>query len=105
MPRYPIIVEVKEIRTDLPPMCPVHKLGDKITINNGTVEGKVCLGVLTQQIARLYGLANGMISANTLTYRCPDQGKVIFEIRRDVNHWYKDAISPMTESPVKPPAP
>jgi len=105
MPRYPIVMEVKEIKTDLPPMCPVHKVGDKVAINNGTVEGKICLGVLTQQFARLYGLANGMIAANTLTYACPDRGKVVFEIRRDVNHWYKDAISPLTDAPVKPPVP
>jgi len=101
MPRYPIIMEVKEIKADLPPMCPVHKVGDKISINNGTVEGRICLGVLTQQLARLYGLANGMISSNTLTYACPDKGKVVFEIKRDPNHWYKDAIAPLTDAPVK----
>lgn len=35
MPRYPVTMEVKEIREELPPMCPVHKVGDKIVIDNG----------------------------------------------------------------------
>ena len=94
MPRYPVTMEVKEINAELPPPCPVEQVGDKIVINNGCVEGKICLAVLSQQIARLYGLVNGMASSNTITYRCPDRGKVIFEIRRDPDHWWKDAQSP-----------
>ena len=38
MPRYPVIMDVKEIRQELPPICPVHKVGDKIIINNGCPE-------------------------------------------------------------------
>ncbi len=102
MPRYPVVMEVKEIRKELSPACPVHKVGDKIVINNGFLEGKVCLPVLTQQAARLYGLVNGMMSPNVVTYRCPDAGKVVYEIRRDPDHWWKDAQSPLTESAVKP---
>ena len=102
MPRYPVTMEVKEIIADLPPWCPVHKVGDKIVITNGCVEGKICLPVLSQQSARLYGLVNGMSSANVMTYRCPDRGKVVFEIRRDPDHWWKDAQSPLTEAEVKP---
>lgn len=105
MPRYPVIMEVKEVLHDKPPACPVHKVGDRIVINNGCLEGKVCLPVLSQQAARLYGLTNGMPSANVITYRCPDQGKVMYEIRRDPDHWWKDAQSSLTESDVKPNAP
>ena len=102
MPRYPITMEVKEIREELLPMCPVHKTGDRIVINNGCLEGKICLVVLSQQAARLYGLVNGMASRNVITYRCPDHGKVVFEIRRDPDHWWKDALSSLTEAEVKP---
>ena len=102
MPRYPVTMEVKEINDQLPPACPVHKIGDKLVINNGCIEGKICLPVMTQQISRLYGLVNGMPSANVITYRCPDRGKVVYEIRRDSNHWWKDAMSPLTEAEVKP---
>ena len=102
MPRYPLTMEVKEIREDLPPMCPVHKVGDRIVINNGCLEGKICLPVLSQQVARLYGLVNGMASSNVITYRCPDRGKVVYEIRRDSDHWWKDALSSLTEAEVKP---
>ena len=59
MPRYPVIMEVKEINEQLPPACPVHKVGDKLVINNGCIEGRLCLPVITQQISRLYGLVNG----------------------------------------------
>ncbi len=65
-------------------------------------EGKICLPVLSQQVARLYGLVNGMASANVITYSCPDKGKVVYEIRRDPNHWWKDPLSPLTEAEVKP---
>ena len=102
MPRYPVTMEVKETNDQLPPACPVHKVGDKLVINNGCIEGKLCLPVMTQQISRLYGLVNGMPSANVITYRCPDRGKVVYEIRRDSNHWWKDAMSPLTEAEVKP---
>ena len=102
MPRYPVTMEVKEVNAQLPPVCPVHKVGDRIVINNGCLEGKICVPVLAQQMARLYGLVNGMASANVITYRCPDKGKVVYEIRRDPDHWWKDAMSPMTESKVKP---
>ncbi len=102
MPRYPVIMEVKEIHAELPPPCPVHQVGDKIAVSNARVEGKICLAVLTQQIARLYGLANGMAAGNVTVYRCPDRGKVVYEIRRDPDHWWKDALSPLTESEVKP---
>ena len=102
MPRYQVTMEVKEIRKELPPMCPVHEVGDKIIINNGCLEGKICLPVLSQQAARLYGLVNGMASANVVTYRCPDRGKVVYEIRRDPDHWWKDALSSLTEAEVKP---
>jgi len=95
-------MEVKEIREELPPMCPVHNVGDRIVINNGCLEGKICLPVLSQQVARLYGLVNGMASANIITYRCPDRGKVVYEIRRDPDQWWKDALSLLTESEVKP---
>lgn len=44
-------------------------------------------------------------SANVMTYRCPDRGKVTYEIRRDPDHWWKDAVSPMTEAAVKPHVP
>ena len=102
MPRYPVTVVVKEVRSEPAPPCPIHKVGDSITINNGTVEGKICLPVLTQLISRLYGLAWGMPYANVFTYQCPDKGKVVYEIRRDTNHWWKDALSPLTESERKP---
>ncbi len=102
MPRYPVVMEVKEINAKLPPACPVHKVGDKIVINNGCLEGKICLPVLSQQVARLYGLVNGMASAHVMTYRCPDNGKVVYEIRRDPDHWWKDAQSPRTAAEVKP---
>ncbi|MBI2846742.1 MAG: hypothetical protein HYX82_02555 [Chloroflexi bacterium] len=105
MPRYPVTMEVKEIREDLPPTCPVQKVGDKVVIDNGCFEGKVCLPVLAQQVARLYGLVNGMASANTITYRCPDKGKVVYEIRRDPDNWWKDALSRKTKSEVKPHVP
>jgi len=102
MPRYPVIMEVTEINEELPPPCPVHSVGDRIVIDNGCLEGKICLPVLAQQVARLYGLANGMPAANVLTYRCPDKGKVVYEIRRDPDHWRKDAQSPLTEAEFKP---
>lgn len=103
MPRYPVTMTVKEIKAELAPPCPVHKVGDKITINNGCLEGKICLPVLAQQAARLYGLVNGMSApSEVLTYSCPDKGKVVYEIRRDPNHWWKDAMSPLTESEIKP---
>ena len=102
MPRYPVTMEVKQIREELPPLCPVHKVGDRVVINNGCLEGKVCLPVLSHQVARLYGLVNGMASANVIAYSCPDKGKVVYEIRRDPDHWWKDAVSPLTESEVKP---
>ena len=102
MPRYPITMEVKEMKKGLPPSCPVHKLGDRIVINNGCLEGKICFPVLSQQAARLYGLVNGMPYRSVMTFECPDRGKVVFEIRRDRDHWWKDAQSPLTESEIKP---
>ena len=102
MPRYPVTMEVKEIKNDLPPICPVQKVGEKIVINNGCLEGKICLPVLCQQAARLYGLVNGMPSVNVITISCPDRGKVIYEIRRDPDKWWKDALAPLTASEVKP---
>ncbi len=102
MPRYPVTMVVKEIRADLSPACPVQKVGDKIAINNGCLEGKICLPVLAQQMARLYALANGAPMANVAAYSCPDRGKVVYEIRRDPDHWWKDATSPLTESAFKP---
>ena len=103
MPRYPVVMEVVSIDPTLPPACPVHKVGDKLVINNGCIEGRLCLPVLTQRAAFLYGLVNGMPwPSNKITYRCPDKGKVVYEIRRDVDHWWKDAQSPLTESEVKP---
>ena len=102
MPRYPVTMEVKEIRGQPPPMCPVQKVGDKVVINNGCLEGKICLPVLSQQIARLHGMVNGMASPNVITYRCPDGGKVVYEIRRDSDHWWKDALSSLTEAEIKP---
>ena len=102
MPRYPVTMEVKEIKGEYPPTCPVHKVGDRIVINNGCLEGKLCFPVFSQQMARLYGLVNGMPAPNVIAYRCPDHGKVVYEIRRDPDHWWKDAVSPMTESEVKP---
>lgn len=105
MPRYPVTMEVKKIDVDRPPACPVHMVGDKVVINNGCLEGKICLPVLSQQAARLYGLVNGMSSPNVITYRCPDAGKVTYEIRRDPDHWWKDAQSPLTKSEVKPYSP
>lgn len=105
MPRYPVIMEVKQIRAELPPLCPVHKVGDRVVINNGCLEGKICLPVLSQQVARLYGLVNGMASANVITYYCPDKGKVVYEIRRDPDHWWKDALSTLTDAEVKPHVP
>lgn len=105
MPRYPVTMEVKEIREELPPVCPVQKLGDKIIINNGCLEGKICFPVLCQQAARLYGLVNGMSSANVITCRCPDKGKVVYEIRRDPDHWWKNALASLTEAEVKPHVP
>ncbi|MFC1981295.1 hypothetical protein ACFLVN_03530 [Chloroflexota bacterium] len=105
MPRYPVTMEVKEILDQLLPMCPVHEVGDRVVIDNGCLEGKICLPVLSYQVARLYGLVNGMASADVLTCRCPDKGKVVYEIRRDPDHWWKDALSPLTESEVKPHVP
>jgi uncharacterized repeat protein (TIGR04076 family) len=102
MPRYPVTMTVKEIRKDLPPDCPVHKVGDRIVINNGCVEGKICLPVLAMQAGRLYGLVNGMLFPNVLTFECPDRGKVVYEIHRDTDHWWKDALSELTESEFKP---
>ncbi|MFH0914455.1 MAG: hypothetical protein V1849_04100 [Chloroflexota bacterium] len=102
MPRYPVVMEVKEINDQLSPRCPVHQVGDKVVIHNGCLEGKICLPVLSQQCARLYGMVNGMSAANVMTYRCPDKGKVVYEIRRDPDHWWKDALAPLTESEVKP---
>ena len=102
MPRYPVTMEVKQIREELTPLCPVHKVGDRVVINNGCLEGKVCLPVLSQQVARLYGLVNGMAFANVVAFSCPDKGKVVYEIRRDPDHWWKDSVSPLTKSEVKP---
>ena len=102
MPRYPVVMEVTEIHDEPPPRCPVHQVGDRIVINNGCLEGKLCLPVLSQQVSRLYGLVNGMPYANHITYRCPDGGKVVYEIRRDPDHWWQDAMSPLTETEVKP---
>ncbi|MBI2869952.1 MAG: hypothetical protein HYX96_09030 [Chloroflexi bacterium] len=62
----------------------------------------MCLPVACQMAARLYGLTFGMPSVNTFTYRCPDRGKVVYEIRRDPDHWWKDAVSPLTEAEVRP---
>ena len=102
MPRYPITMEVKEIREELPPMCPVHNVGDVIVVNNGCLEWKICLLVFSHGAARLYGLVKGGVSVYIVPYRCPERGKVVYEIRRDPDHWWKDALSPLTESEVKP---
>ncbi len=95
-------MEVTEISAEYPPACPVHKVGDKIVINNGCLEGKICFPVLSQQVARLYGLVNGMPAPNVIKYRCPDRGKVAYEIRRDPDHWWKDAMAQYSASEVKP---
>ena len=105
MPRYPVVMEVKEIREDLPPPCPVHSVGDKIVIDNGCVEGKVCLPALAQILPRLYALVYGAPAVNVFTFRCPDKGKVVYEVRRDPDHWWRDARSPRSESGVKPDLP
>jgi uncharacterized repeat protein (TIGR04076 family) len=103
--RYPVVMEVKEISADLPPPCPVHKIGDKSSVHNAKCDGTLCLGVLTRQYMRLGALANGIPSANVITYKCPDQGKVVYEIRRDPDHWYMDAVSQLTDAKVKAPGP
>ena len=105
MPRYPVVMEVKEIKSEFPPPCPVHKVGDKFSINNATTEGRLCLGVLLSQMPRLWALANGLPSGNAITWACPDHGKVVYEIRRDPDHWYKDAVAPLTNATVKAPGP
>lgn len=102
MPRYPVVMEVKEIKAEFPPACPVHKVGDKIVIDNGCVEGRICLPVLVQQVSRLYGLVNGMPTADKFTYACPDKGKVVYEIRRDSSKWWKDAMQPKSDAEFKP---
>jgi len=43
-----------------------------------------------------------MASANVITYHCLDRGKVVYEIRRVPDHWWKDALSSLTEAEVKP---
>lgn len=102
MPRYPIVVEVVELPPDLPPPCPIHSLGDRLTINNSCIEGKMCLSVMAQQMARLYALANGLPAPDVGTIRCPDRGKVVFQVRRDSAHWWKDALAPLTDAEVRP---
>lgn len=102
MPRYPMVMEVVEVKGDLPPRCPVHVVGDRIVINNGCIEGKMCLPVMAQYVARIYGLCNGMPGPNQLTIRCPDQGKVVYQLRRDPTRWWKDAQSPLTAAEVQP---
>lgn len=103
MPRYPVTVTVKEIKNDPPPRCPVHKVGDKIVINNGCIEGKMCLPVMAMRVARLYGLCNGMPGPNVQLMPCPDHGKVVYEVHRDPTKWWKDAVSPLTDSEYQPP--
>lgn len=106
MPRYPVTVTVVEMREDLPFECPVQKLGDTLTVNNGTVEGKICMYTLTQQMARIYGLVQGMpVAAETMRIGCPDKGKVVYEIHRDPTKWWKDAVSPLTDSEAQPQMP
>lgn len=102
MPRYPIVMEVKEIRAELPPPCPIHKAGDQMTISNGCLDGRLCLPVAAQQMARLYALANGLPAKDLTIYNCPDNGKVVFEIRRDSTKWWKEPLSPLTEAEVRP---
>lgn len=102
MPRYPVVMEVKEIRKEFPPPCPVHKVGDRITVNNGCVEGKICLPVLAQYMARIYALSNGLPTRDRFTIACPDNGKVVYELRRDSTKWWKDALSPLTDAELKP---
>jgi uncharacterized repeat protein (TIGR04076 family) len=105
MPRYPITITVTEMHHDkYPPKCPVHELGDTFTVNNGCVEGKMCLPALAQHIARIYGLCNGMPSTRGEVFNipCPDHGKVIFELRRDPTKWWKDPLSPLTDAEVRP---
>ncbi|MBI4188192.1 MAG: hypothetical protein HY529_03185 [Chloroflexi bacterium] len=91
-------MEAKEIRSDLPPPCPVHKVGDNFVVNNVTCEGKIYHGVLVKQATRLRALTNGLPSANVIYYKCPDQGRVVYEIRRDPERWYNDAIPPLTNA-------
>ncbi len=105
MPRYPVTITVTEMRHDkYPPKCPVHEVGDTVTINNGLVEGKMCLYVLAAHMPRIYGLVNGMPSTRgeTLTFPCGDHGKVVFELKRDPTKWWKDATSPLTDAEAKP---
>ena len=102
MPRYPVTMVVKEIKPELPPHCPVHQVGDKIVIDNGCVDGRICLPVLAQNLPRIYGLVNGMPTRDVWTIRCPDQGKVVYELRRDSSKWWKDAMAPLTEAEFKP---
>jgi len=104
MPRYPVYITIKEIREDLPPKCPVHDIDDKVAVENGTIIGKICLPVLAMHLPRIYALVNGAPSpyGDVITIKCPDQGKVVYEIRRDSTKWWKDALSPLTPSEVNP---
>ncbi|MBI2908138.1 MAG: TIGR04076 family protein [Chloroflexi bacterium] len=103
MPRYPVTVTVKEIKEELPPDCPVHEVGDQLIINNGCIEGKMCLPVLAMRLPRFYGLCYGMPGPNVQTIACPDKGKVVYEVRRDPTKWWKEATAPLTDSEFQPP--
>jgi uncharacterized repeat protein (TIGR04076 family) len=103
MPRYPVTVKVVEMRDDLDFECPVQSIGDTLTVNNGTFEGKICMYTLAQQISRIYGLVQGMpYRSETIRVGCPDKGKVVYEISRDPTKWWKDANSPLTDSEKQP---
>ncbi len=102
MPRYPVVMEVVQIKEDLPPPCPVHEVGDRITVDNGCVEGKICLPVLAQHMARIYAVTNGLPGTDAYTIACPDKGKVVFSLRRDSTRWWKTPLSPQTEAELRP---
>jgi hypothetical protein len=99
-------MKVVEMKEDLPPRCPVQEMGDTLTVYNGTVEGKICMYTLAQNMHRIYGYVQGMPApTEVLRIGCPDQGKVVYELRRDPTRWWKHAISPLTDSEVQPQMP
>lgn len=105
MPRYPVTVTVKEMKEEFPPPCPIHQIGDTLTLGNGSVEGRVCLYFLVQHLPRIYALSGGVPSrlGDVLTIACPDKGKVVFEVRRDSSHCWKDALFPLAPAEFIPP--
>ena len=65
-----------------------HQVGDEVTFDGETVEGKICISALYSFLPKVFAMRYGaefpwLDDPDVATHACPDaQNPVVFEIRR-----------------------